>query len=144
MELLRGFFYFIFPFGSFADKGDHIKIKRRVIGQNISLLKAKKSGRVFSYTQITKGYVYVVEALIRSLSAVKEYIFLIFLFYGVFFTLYLNARYYNMVESIGIGFNYSGLFYAIISVFIFLGIYLSRGFLSLLVNIVFLSFIVIF
>lgn len=144
MELLRGIFYFIFPFGSFADKGDHIKTKRRVIEQNISLLRAKKSGKVFSYTQITKGYIYVVEAVIRSLNAIKEYIFLVFFFYGVFFTLYLNARYYNMVESIGIGFNYAGLFYAIISVFIFLGMYLSRGFLSFLVNIVFLSFIVIF
>ena len=53
-ELLSQPLLSIWPFGENAKKREHLLLKRKVISQNITILKAKKTGKLISYTKMVK------------------------------------------------------------------------------------------
>jgi hypothetical protein len=78
-------FLFFNPFARSDFKEKHL-LKRKVIEQNISLLKAKKTGSISSYTSLKKGYLKVVESLLQTTDFLKDlHFFLIFVFVLLFF-----------------------------------------------------------
>lgn len=115
-------------------------IRRKVLKQNIYLLKAKEKGNTYSYTYVKKGFNNTIKILLKFLNNIKQYLFLVVLFYILLFISFLNMNYYyNLYES-----NYEWIFYFIIIFLIYLILYISRNLFLIILNFVILFFIVIF
>ena len=130
-----------------STKRDELFIKRKVIKQNITLFKVKLEWIKFSYTSVVKWYEKTKLKLDRLSNFLRKYIFIIIVFYSMIFLIFLNVNYYlnfqwSYLEYID--FNYNWLLNFIILLFVYLSLYFRIGLLSLILNIVFLTFIIIF
>ena len=143
-EIIKNISSFIFPVGKKAsDAREKILLKRKVIKQNISLLNAKKSGKIISYTWVIKGYKKSVEKLVSLIKIFDSYIFYVVISYCVLFILYLNMVHLWYAFS-GYNFNYTGVFYFIFLLSAFILTSVSRWLFLLSLNFVILFFILIF
>jgi len=131
------------PFGKNKDIGEKILLKRRVIKQNISLLKAKKSWKIISYTGVIKGYKKIIEKTISLIRIFDSYIFYVVVSYSILFILYINMAHFGYGFS-WYDFNYTGIFYFIFILSAFILTSISRGIFVLSLNFVILFFILIF
>lgn len=138
---LKNFWIFLIPTQANKEKADALILRGRVISQNIALLKAKKSGKIYSYTYVKKGYLKLVEYLISLLYATRNYIFYSILGYAFIFVAYLNTNHYGITN---LELNFNGIFYYIIVILLLCLINLSKGLVTLSLNIVFLVFLFIF
>ncbi len=140
-NILQNFYVFLFPFGKNKEIKDDLSIKKKVISQNISLLDAKLSGKVYSYVKVVKWYKKIVEFILGLFFYVKDSLFLVILLYSIIFLVYII-----LMQTLGVSLslNFNGLFYFIVALFLYFVILLSRGVMSLMINFVFLFFIVIF
>ena len=139
-EIVSNIWIFVFPFSEKArDKRDTILIKRKVIGQNISLLKAKISGKWFSYTKVKKSYLKTIKFIINFIKEIKNYIFYVWVIYGISFIIFLNLSW-----AVKMSMNYDGIFYFILIALLYILLSFTRGLITLTLNFVFLYFIVIF
>ncbi len=141
-EIISNFWVFLFPFGKNIEKKEYILLKRRVIKQNISLLKAKKSWKVYSYTFIKKGYSTVIGYFFHLLFTLKSYIFGIVYTYIFCFLISLNFYYLKVgfIPEI----NIVWILYFTFFILFFVTISLSKNIITLAINFVFFSFLLIF
>lgn len=140
-NILQNFLVFLFPFWKNKEIKDNLLIKKRVIHQNISLLDAKLSWRVYSYVKIIKWYKKLIDFILGMFFYIKDSLFLVIFVYSLILVSFITLQ--NVIW-INMSINFSGLYYFIIATFIYFVILLSRWVLSLLLNFVFLSFIIIF
>lgn len=141
-EILSNIGIFIFPFWQNLDKKEYILLKRRVIQQNISLLTAKKSGHMYSYTYIKKGYTTIIWYFFSVLSSSRWYMFWIMYTYVFLVLLSFSCEYLKLISLPNI--NITGIFYFLLFSFLFVIISLSRNIFTLAINFVFFFFLFIF
>ena len=143
-EIIKNISVFLFPFGEKrVELKEKTLLKRKVIKQNISLLNAKKSGKIISYTWVVKWYRKWVEKIISLIKIFDSYIFYVVTSYCVLFILYLNLVHLWYGFS-GYSFNYTGVFYFIFLLSAFILTSISRWLFFLSLNFVILFFILIF
>ncbi len=142
-EILKNIVVIFFPFWKNEEKRDKILIKRKVINQNIALLKAKKSWSVGSYTAVSKGGKLVLEFLWEMIKDLTKVLFFVVLFYIIFFLVYLSLIriWYDFWQF---SFNYKWVLYFLMTIMIVILGSVSRGVIMFFLNIVFLAFILIF
>ncbi|QFR39762.1 hypothetical protein A9Q91_06165 [Candidatus Gracilibacteria bacterium 28_42_T64] len=137
----------IFMISISTKKRDDIFLKRKVIQQNISLFEAKQKGLNFSYTSIVKGYIKMIERIEKIVFAIRSYVFFILICYSIIFIIFVYTRFYLGSEDLYINqirFNYQGLFFFVITLFIYFSMHFKLKFLNFILNIVFFVFIIIF
>ena len=144
IEIYKNFYIFLFPFSKNIDKKEEILIKRKVISQNIMLLNAKIHWTVYSYTKIAKGYYNTINNIFYFFITIRTYLFYTILFYSLLFMILLNLSYYNIMPDVSNALNYDGIFYFLIFIFTYFAIYFSRWLITISINFVILSFLIIF
>lgn len=134
-------------FVSKKNKKDDLLLRRKVIKQNLILYKVKQKGVNYSYTAIKKWYWYILETIEKIITTVRQYIFAIIFFYSFFILVYIVAFPLispNQSTLSEISFNFQWLRYFILFIFVYITLYIRKGYISLGVNFVILFFIVIF
>ncbi len=119
-------------------------LKRKVIKQNLLLYKVKQKWVNYSYTNIKKWYTSLLEKIETLIQLVRQYIFWIIFFYSTFILIYINIFPLIQSDLHEINFNFKGLFYFILFIFVYLTLYIRKWIISLWVNFVILFFIIIF
>jgi len=115
-------------------------IKRKVIKQNIVLLKAKEKWIGYSYTFIKKWMNKVIDSFIEFIYNIRQYLFIVIFIYTLLFIFSLNINfYYNFYES-----NFEWIFYFIVVFFIYLILYIVRNFILMIFSFAILFIVVIF
>lgn len=119
-------------------------LRKKVIKQNLLLYKVKQKWVNYSYTNIKKWYKVLLEKIDSIIKLIRQYIFAIIFFYSVFILIYINI--FPLIESNlqEVNFNFKGMFYFILFIFVYLTLYIRKWFISLWVNFVILFFIIIF
>ena len=115
-------------------------IRRKVLNQNIYLLKVKEKWINYSYTFIKKGLSSFQEIIYSFLRNIKNYLFIVIIIYVLLFMIILNINYYFDFYSA----NLEWLFYFLIVFLIYIVLYLFRNLFLILLNFAILFFIVIF
>ncbi len=140
LEILSSFWVFLFPFWKNLDKKDHLIIKRRVIKQNITILKAKKTWEL-SYAWIASIYNLLTDFLFFIFNRSLNFLFWVILIYSVLFIFYYTATqsWYILWEI-----NYVWVGYYIFFILVFLVFSYSKGIFTLIFNFVIFVFFVIF
>ena len=115
-------------------------LRRKVIKQNIILFKAKEKWVSYSYTYVKKWFNKVIETILNILNNFKKYLFIVILLYSLIYIIFLNINYYfKIVEP-----NYEWLFYFLVIFFVYLVLYFTKNIYLIILNFVFLFFIIIF
>lgn len=140
-DIQKNFIAVLFPFWKNKEKKEHLFLKKKVIKQNISILKAKASWKIYSYTLIKKGYEKILSRFLSFLSFLSRTTFFVIFLYALTFVFYLEISYFLWIQ---ISFNYLGIFYFLFIILLFFVFYFSRSLFSLIFNIVIFSFIFIF
>lgn len=132
--------YFI-PTKSNKQKVKEYKIRKKVIKQNITILKKRITNQPFSYTKIVKWYKYIISKLVHFFVLLKEPLLILDILYSfMFITLYV-LEYFWVLEA---PFNYNWLFYFIYLNIVILLLSLSRGLFLMILKVVFLIILFIF
>ncbi len=139
--ILKNFYKFLLPFWKNWEEKDLILLKRKVILQNILLLKAKKSWKLKSYTKLVKWYNIAVSYALEFLVSLNNYTFRAIFSFCILFLLYLFL-YKNWILNFNL--NYDWIFFLIFFIIAFVLVNLSKWLFSLIFSIVFLLFIFIF
>jgi len=139
-EIQKNIALFLNPFSKTEYK-EKILLKRKVITQNISILKAKKSGGVSSYTGLKKWYHKLLETFFSTLHFMSYVILFFIIFYFVLFFISIISTSLNVFHS---SINSSAIIWILMMIFIFYIFSSSRNLLLLWVNVVIFSFIFIF
>ena len=140
--LLKHIVTFFIPFIGNRKKYEYMFLKKKVLEQNISLIKAKLRWSRFSYTSIVKWYNKVVEFLLWLLKSFNLVFFQIIFLYSLFFIVFFFYNYFFWAFSMDI--NYLALKYFILFHIAYLLITFSRWLLSLILSFVIFNFILIF
>jgi len=98
-EIQKNIILFCNPFSK-SELKEKILLKRKVIKQNISILKAKKSWWIWSYTWVKKGYKKWIEVFFSLLDFISKILFLFIMCYTLVFFFILLAWKIGMIESI--------------------------------------------
>ncbi len=117
---------------------------RTVLRQNIIIMKAKKSGKIYSYTKLIKWYEKIflfIENMIKNFNA---YLFAVIAIFSCIFLFVISFNYFFRSDFQALHFNYKWL-YGIIFIILFVVISKNiKGFWSLwLSTVLFLSFVFI-
>jgi hypothetical protein len=131
---------FLNPFSQSTEK-EKILLKRKVIKQNISILKAKKSGGISSYTGVKKGYKKITNTIFDIFTYLRDIMIVLVYFYIGLFLLTLS------LHNIGIysfQMNTYPIIFILLSFLLVFFLYISKNIVLLSLNVVFLSFIFIF
>ena len=139
-EIQENFILFLNPFSHWEWK-EKILLKRKVIKQNISILKAKKTWSISSYTGVKKGYHKIIESIFSQVNFLWKMLFLTICIYSFFF-------FFSILQK-ELGFSYiyfnpQSLLSFILFFIVFFLVSLSRNIFLFGINIVFFSFIFIF
>ena len=87
-EIRENILHMLNPFAHSLNK-EKVFLKRKVIQQNISILKAKKTGGLGSYTGIKKGYHRIIIGVLSLIASVKNLFFYGLCAYCILFLLSL-------------------------------------------------------
>ncbi len=139
-EKRKNFKYFINPFTSNEVK-EKILLKRKVIKQNISLLKAKKTWSMGSYTWIKKWFQKIQERSISYIDYCRMNIFTFLICFIWIFFIFAVLNSFSLLQTM---LDASKIIYIILLYFIFIIFSLNKWFFAVGVNIVILSVIYIF
>jgi len=133
----------LFIFFKESEIKDNIIIRRSVIKQNIKLLDMKINWQTIQYTKIVKWYYTILWAILYYFSIIWKYLYTIIFIYSTIFLFLLNLDFFSLVPQI-IDFNFYWLL-SFLSIFIiYFVLVLSRGFITFVLNFVFLFFLIIF
>lgn len=140
-EILNNFIIFLIP----NEKNNEIKqnfyLRKKVINQNIMILKSRLTWKTYSYTKIIKWYDNFIQKLLNILFFFKNPLFVLIFIYSFLF-LILNFLNYLWIYSLNI--NFYWLFYFLFVNLIFILLKHVNWIISLSFNIVILSFLFIF
>ncbi len=132
---------FLYPFGNNWDTLNHLLLKRKVINQNITILKAKKTWKLISYTKIVKWYYWAIHWIIEFLKYLNYYICSTICIFWLVFWLYLFCIHNWLIET---ELNNKGIFMYSYVILACIMIFLTRGFITFLINTgLFLLFLII-
>ena len=120
------------------EKLEDLKIKKQVVKQNLVILKAKQTGKLVSYTKIIKWYNYFIELLL--LKILNTYFITFIYFFSLLIFLYFLWEKFNIIDF---NLNIDGIFVFIYIIFWSFLIFLSRGVLSVSINIAIFIFMII-
>ncbi len=140
-EYNKYLFSFKFLFWNNKEKKESLQLKKLVIKQNISILKAKIKWRIFSYTKIIKWYKIIENLFINFLEKLWTQISVIVFVYIIIFITIITLRYFSFIN---IEINTKGIMLAIYLITILFLFKLTRGFLTFAFYFVFLIFLNIF
>lgn len=141
--ILKNLILFLFPFWKIIEKRDEILIKRSVIRQNITLLKAKKNGRIISYTRLLQWYKKIFKNIFKFFLLIRTYLFYVIIIYSISFLLIIILNYFWIMFSLD-WLNNNGVFYFVIFIVLYFAIYFSSGVYSLIINFLLIIFFIIF
>ncbi len=96
-EIHKNFILFLNPLNK-SELKEKLILKRKVIEQNISILKAKKNGTISSYTSVKKGYKKTVENMYEILFFQSRLFFILFLILLFFFILSLTLSRFAIIS----------------------------------------------
>ncbi|NDK10060.1 hypothetical protein GW846_04720 [Candidatus Gracilibacteria bacterium] len=139
-EIRKNIVLFINPFNK-SEKKEKILLKRKVIQQNISILKAKKTGNISSYTSVKKGYSKTLELLHSFFLSQSQYALILILLISILFLSVVNFGILNTDFSK----NYINLVTGILMLFfVYYFSISSKNIFLIIINIVFFFFLFIF
>ena len=139
-EIRENMFHMLNPFARSANK-EKLYLKRKVIKQNISILKAKKTWSLGSYTSIKKWYHKIIDGILSLTISIKDLSFIgVCLYCGIFFvSIVFESQWYGFIQI-----NPQGLSAFLLFCSLFFLLSLSKNIFLLTINIVFFFFIFIF
>ncbi len=139
-EVQKNIILFCNPFSKSEIK-EKILLKRKVIKQNISILKAKKSWWIGSYTWLKKGYSKWIEAFFSTLDFLSKILLFCIVSYSIiFFSVLFAEKIWRIENTI----NASAIIGILFMIFVFFIFSASKNLFLLGINIVIFSFIFIF
>jgi len=139
-QIQKNFLLFLNPFSTSKLK-EKIILKRRVISQNISILKAKKSWVIWSYTGVKKWYTKLIENFFSFLDFISKILLAWIVTYFISFLWALTLQHVNVFE---LYINAWILIFMVLITTIFIILSISKNLFLLSLNVVFFSFIYIF
>lgn len=139
-EISRNILIYLIPTKENIKKQEYYAIRKKVIQQNLSILRAKLKWNMFSYVKVMKWYNYFVSKLIDFLNLFKFPIFLVLSIYSITFAILNMLSNFWMVVDL----NFRWLFYFIYLLIFYIFIHFSRWMISLIFNFVFFIFLFIF
>ncbi|MDD3302519.1 MAG: hypothetical protein PHN31_03110 [Candidatus Gracilibacteria bacterium] len=116
-------------------------LKKAVIKQNLSILKAKSEGVNFSYTKITKGYKKIESLFLEFLNYLTKEIGIIIVFFNIIFLTIIVLNYFSLLN---LAINVNGIKLIIYFNLALILSLLTRGFFSFIFYVVFFIFFHIF
>ncbi|MCH2189058.1 hypothetical protein MK079_04505 [Candidatus Gracilibacteria bacterium] len=144
LHIIKNFYLFLVPFGTFQDKKDTLLLERRVLKQNIILLQAKQKGGNFSYSRIIHFRLKIHNLFLTGVKVAREYLFLVLLSYSLLFLLYFSIILSPFSGLYILNFSSSSLLYIILCMVLYICLFWIRGLISLLFTLVFFCFSIIF
>jgi len=139
-EIRKNIVLFINPFNK-SEKKEKILLKRKVIQQNISILKAKKTWNISSYTSVKKWYSKTLELLHSFFLSQSQYALILILLISILFLSVVNFWILNTDFSK----NYINLVTGILMLFfVYYFSISSKNIFLIIINIVFFFFLFIF
>jgi len=142
INILKNFYVFILPFWNLKEKRDNLIIRKKVIEQNIIILKAKIRWKLVSYTKLIKWYNEIIHLLILLLQNINKYInifiYVTWLFIITYFSLvkiWINLDF--------IKFNIDWIFVFIFIIILHILLLLVKSVKSIVINIALYSFLLI-
>ena len=143
LDILKNFKNFIYPFWKNLEKRDEILIKRSVIKQNITLLKAKKDWRIISYTKLVQWYKKILKKIFSFFLVIRTYLFYVVLIYSLSFILIIVLNYFWIISNLD-WLNNNWIFYFIVFLVIYFAIYFSQWVYSLIINFLLTFWFIVF
>jgi hypothetical protein len=140
-EYNKYLFSFKFLFWNNKEKKEALQLKKMVIKQNISILKAKLQWKIFSYTKIIKWFKIIENLFIDFLERQVTHITIIVVIYSIIFITIITLWYFSFIN---IEINTKGIMLFIYLVTILFLFKLTRGFLTFAFYFVFFIFLNIF
>ena len=122
------------------EKLEDLKIKLKVVKQNLVILKAKQRGILFSYTKILKWYNIFIELLLALLKILNTYFISFIYIFSVIIILYFLWEKFNIIDF---PLNMNGIFIFIYIILLSFFVFLSRWVISLSLNIAIYIFLII-
>ena len=122
------------------EKLNDLNIKLKVVKQNLTILKAKQTWKIVSYTKIIKWYNYFIELLLLLLKLLNTYFISFIYFFSIFILFYFLWEKFNLIDF---QLNLNWIFIFIYVIFWSLLIFLSRWIISLSINIAIFMFMII-
>lgn len=138
--LKKSYLFFFFFSPDKKEKLDDLLVRRRVILQNLLILKAKKTGKIKSYTALKKWYQSGVDYIIGTLKEVNKYLFMLIILFSIIFSVYIIS--FNM-GILSLEINIRAIFYFIYVIIFSLLLYAVRWLLTLSMSVVFFIFLFI-
>lgn len=140
-NIVKNIAAFLFPFWKNDETKTLLLIRRKVINQNLTILKAKKTGRLISYTKVVKWYHAFVHFCVSFLQWFNWYLQVLIFSFWLLFGWYLWLHSYWFIESsIAPEWVFIFIYIVISSILIFF----TRWFLSLCFNFALFMFLFIF
>lgn len=140
-EMMQNFLVFLIPTESNIEKRDYFQLKKKVIEQNLTILKSRITWKTVSYVKIVKWYKYFIDKMVNFLNFFNLSIMMIIIIYSLLFIL-LTTLTQLWILNAKIDFN--GMFYFIYFNILFILLKYTKGLISLFFNIVILTFLFIF
>ena len=100
LNILKNFYVFILPIWKNKEKAENLILRKKVINQNIVILKAKVTGKLVSYTKVIKWYNNFLHLFILLLKNINKYINIFIYISSILIILYFTGL------KIGINFNF--------------------------------------
>jgi hypothetical protein len=139
-EIKKNIKLFINPLSKSTYK-EKIYLKRKVIRQNISILKAKKSWWITSYTWVKKWYGKITNVIFYTFGFLWE---ITTFFVYAYITIFLSILSLKNIEWFNFQINTYPIVFLLLGFILIFFLHISKNLILLSLNIVFFSFIFIF
>ena len=138
--IIQNLYIFLIPTPTNREKRYEYLIRKKILKQNLMILKSRLNWSVFSYIKIVKWYNYFVNLILIIIGFFKNYLLFISFIYSILFIFPLVLNYFKLVD---ISFNFNWLFYFLFINISFILLNFSKWLITLIINIVILFFIFI-
>lgn len=142
VERIKNFWHFLVP--DKKEQFEKLLLTKAVLRQNIIIMKAKRSWKIYSYTKIVKWYEKLFEILRKSFIWLNRYLFAVVSVFSSIFIFFIVFKYYFVSNSSGLSFNYYGIYYIILMTLFILMTKIIKWFWSLSFVFITLFWIIIF
>ncbi len=140
-EILRNFYIYLIPNEKNSEQKTNFYLRKKVIKQNLLILKWRLTWKTFSYTKIIKWYNYFVDKVLWFFKFFNPSIFIVLIIYSFIFLLLNFINYFSFID---LKLNFNWMFYFIYLCFIYLFIKNIKWLLGMSFWVVILIFLFIF
>ena len=137
-EILKTYFKFFKKWEK--EKLLDLQIKLKVVNQNLTILKAKQTWKIISYTKLIKWYNYFIELFLLLLKILNTYFIWFIYLFSVLISVWFLLSKFNIVNM---NLNVGGIFIFLYIIFWSFLVFVSRWILSLSINIAIFIFTII-